>query len=90
MPDRVGKDDVVAIGIQKLSRPEEHTGKSFTGKLLARAARAVQNHDSIRDSPARVGDRFSVSGIVQLHLGQNVPRPEVEVVHEEITFGPLR
>src|SRR5467141_4798035 len=83
----VGKNDVVAIRIEKLPGSEELPGKLRLEELLSRAAGAVENQDGVCDAALRVAHRLAKRHVVQSQFRQRLARPEFEILDDEIAFG---
>ena len=49
MPDPVGKDDVIARGVEQRTRPEQHARELESHELPARAAGAVEDQHRVAD-----------------------------------------
>ena len=84
--DVVGKDDVIARGIEKPAGREEHVGELRPEELMPVAAGAVHDEHGVRHMALGVADGRAQRRVVDADLGHRLAGPEVEIVGEEIAF----
>jgi hypothetical protein len=84
VPDVVGKDDPVAIDVERLSRAEQFIGKVGLQELLTASTGAVQDHDRIVDLAACVALRPTQGGVVDAEGREPPAALQTEVADSEI------
>src|SRR5258707_12379752 len=90
MSDPVGKNDVVACGVQRLAGAEQNSGKTAGLKTLPAAAGAMQNEDGIANNPSRIARWLAESRVVQPQFSQLLARAEHEIASRPVAFDGLR
>src|SRR5690348_7606852 len=69
--DRVGQDEVVAAGVERLPLAEELAGELRPEEVRPAAGRPMEDQDRIADGPMPVPPRLTEGAIVEPELGQN-------------------
>jgi hypothetical protein len=77
--ERVGNDDVVFFGIERLPGPEQFAGKSGRQHALTGTAGSMQNNN-------RNSVRLAYRPVMEAHLGQNLAGVEFEVARDPNSF----
>ena len=86
VPDVVGQDDEVALGVVELPFAVQPARKAFAEKLRPGAAGAVQDQDAVSDDAIGVLARLPDGSIVNLDLGQRFAAGEGHVFREEVAL----
>ena len=73
-------------GVEQLAWAEQFIGELFHAKLIARAARAMQQQDRIADHAIRIPHGFAGSAVVQAQFRQRLAVLKTEVADKEIAF----
>jgi hypothetical protein len=79
MTERIGKDDEIFLGVERLSRPEQFAGKGRRQHAHSRTAGAMQN-DNRNSFP------FPDRPIVKADLGKNLAGMKAEVARNPVAF----
>src|SRR5215471_11210515 len=84
--DAVGKNDVVACNVKKLSGSVQCARKIRDEELMAGAAGAVQNQNRICDAALRVARGLSQRRVMQPQLRQRFARAKLEVLRDIVAL----
>src|SRR6185312_16244944 len=85
--DRVGEDEVVAAGVERLTLAEELARELGPEEVRPAAGCPMEDKDRIADGPMPVPARLTEGAIVEPELGQALTRGEAVVAHHEVPFG---
>ena len=86
MADVVGKDDVIARGVEEPAGREEHVGELRPEELMPVAARAVHDEHGVGHMAFGVADGRAQRRVMDADLVHRLAGPEVEIVGEEIAL----
>ena len=68
----VGKDDVVAVDVEGLTRSVQNIGELRLQELPPRSSCAMQKQHSIRDVSIRIAHRLAERQVMHAQLGQSL------------------
>src|SRR5579864_4803411 len=86
MANRVRKNDVVATGIEQLTRTEQHSRKILADELSPGAGGSMHDEDRVQDVTMVVAHWLAIGAIVQLQLRQHFSRTKVKIVRDVIAL----
>src|SRR5262252_250863 len=84
--DAVGKNDVVARGVEKLARPEEFARKNGREELMSGAAGAVQNQNRVADASLGVARGLPERGVMKAQLRERFTGAKKKILHDKVAF----